>query len=85
MSFGFPIRLEGRLAINAKWPIAWTRPPLRVDVSEKDQAALKKLLAGGIEQVRVAMRAVALLRLGDLRVATRRRSTARSACFSSDR
>src|SRR3970040_133400 len=39
------------------------RPPLRVDVSKKDQAALKKLLAGGIEQVRVAMRAVALLRL----------------------
>ena len=41
------------------------RPPLRVDVSKKDQAALKKLLAGGIEQVRVAMRAVALLRLGE--------------------
>ena len=39
------------------------RPPLRVDVSKKDQAALKKLLAGGIEQVRVAMRAVALLQL----------------------
>jgi transposase len=41
------------------------RPPLRLDVSKKDQAALKKLLAGGIEQVRVAMRAVALLRLGE--------------------
>jgi hypothetical protein len=41
------------------------RPPLRVDVSKKDQAALKKLLAGGIEQVRVAMRAVALLWLGE--------------------
>jgi transposase len=36
-----------------------------VKVSKKDQAALKKLLAGGIEQVRVAMRAVSLLRLGE--------------------
>jgi len=41
------------------------RPALRVKVSKKDQAALKKLLAGGIEQVRVAMRAVSLLRLGE--------------------
>jgi putative transposase len=41
------------------------RPALRVPVSRKDQAALKKLLAGGLEQVRVAMRAVALLRLGE--------------------
>ena len=41
------------------------RPPLRVHVSNKDQAALKRLLGGGIEQVRVAMRAVALLRLGE--------------------
>ena len=41
------------------------RPALRVEVSKKDQAALKKLLRGGIEQVRVAMRAVALLRLAE--------------------
>ena len=41
------------------------RPPLYVDVSKKDRAALRKLLVGGIEQVRVGMRAVALLRLGE--------------------
>ena len=41
------------------------RPALRVRVSKKDQEALKKVLAGGIEQVRVAMRAVALLRLAE--------------------
>ena len=39
------------------------RPALRVEVSKKDQAALKKLLRGGIEQVRVVLRAVALQRL----------------------
>ena len=41
------------------------RPALRVGVSKKDQESLKKVLAGGIEQVRVAMRAVALLRLAE--------------------
>ena len=41
------------------------RPALRVKVSAKDQAVLKKMLAGGVEQVRVAMRAVALQRLGE--------------------
>ena len=41
------------------------RPALRLKVSKKDQAALKKLLAGGIEQVRVVLRAVALKRLGE--------------------
>ena len=41
------------------------RPALRVEVSKKDQAALKKLLRGGIEQVRVALRAVALLQLAE--------------------
>jgi len=41
------------------------RPPLRVKVSNKDQSALKKVLAGGITKVRVALRAVALLRLGE--------------------
>ncbi len=41
------------------------RPALRIRVSKKDQEALKKVLAGGIEQVRVAIRAVALLRLAE--------------------
>jgi len=41
------------------------RRALRLKVSAKDQATLKKMLAGGVEQVRVAMRAVALLRLGE--------------------
>lgn len=41
------------------------RPALRLKVSVEDQAALKKMLAGGVEQVRVAMRAVALLRLAE--------------------
>ncbi len=41
------------------------RPALRLKVSAKDQATLKKLLAGGVEQVRVAMRAVALQRLAE--------------------
>ncbi len=41
------------------------RPALRVQVSPKDQAALKKLLRGGIEQVRVVLRAVALLQLAE--------------------
>lgn len=41
------------------------RPALRLKVSRKDQAALKKMLAGGVEQVRVAMRAVALQRLAE--------------------
>jgi transposase len=41
------------------------RPALRLKVSSKDQATLKKMLAGGVEQVRVAMRAVALQRLAE--------------------
>ena len=41
------------------------RPALRVQVTQKDQAALKELLHGGIEQIRVVLRAVALLRLGE--------------------
>lgn len=39
------------------------RPALRVRVSKKDQAALRKLLRGGIEAVRVVLRAVALSQL----------------------
>ena len=42
-----------------------SRPALRLQASAKDQAALKKTLAGGFEQVRVAMRAVALQRLAE--------------------
>ena len=41
------------------------RPALRVQVSKKDQAALKQLLRGGIEQIRVVLCAAALLRLGE--------------------
>lgn len=41
------------------------RSALRVKVSQKDQAALKKILAAGVEQVRVTLRAVALQRLGE--------------------
>ncbi len=41
------------------------RPALRVKVSKKDRTTLKKLLSGGIEQVRVVLRAVALLRFGE--------------------
>ena len=47
------------------------RPALRVGVSKKDQESLKKVLAGGIEQVRVAMRAVALLRIAEVLPMTR--------------
>ena len=39
------------------------RPPLRIDVKEKDQSELTKLLRGGLQQVRVVLRAVALLQL----------------------
>ena len=39
------------------------RPALRVDVTTKDQKEIRKLLSGGIQQVRVVLRAVALLRL----------------------
>ena len=39
------------------------RPPLRIDVAPKDQKQLKKLLSGGVQQVRVVLRALALLQL----------------------
>jgi putative transposase len=39
------------------------RPPLRIQVRKKDQEALKELLAGGVQQVRVVLRAIALLQL----------------------
>jgi transposase len=39
------------------------RAPLRIDVTTKDRKALERLLSGGIQQVRVVLRAVALLQL----------------------
>src|SRR5947209_16208172 len=39
------------------------RPALRIEVTTKDQKALRKLLSGGVQQVRVVLRAVALLQL----------------------
>ena len=39
------------------------RPALRIEVRTKDQEALRKLLSGGLQQVRVVLRAVALLQL----------------------
>jgi putative transposase len=39
------------------------RPALRIEVSAKDQRELRKLVAGGVQQVRVLLRALALLQL----------------------
>ncbi len=39
------------------------RPALRIDVPAKDRKELRKLLSGGVQQVRVVLRAVALLQL----------------------
>jgi transposase len=39
------------------------RPALRIQVSSKDQKALKKLLRSGVQQVRVVLRALSLLQL----------------------
>jgi len=39
------------------------RPPLSIDIAPKDQKALAKLLSGGVQQVRVVLRALALLQL----------------------
>src|SRR5450755_3176005 len=41
------------------------RPALRIRVTAKDQKTLGELLRGGVQQVRVVLRAVALLRLAD--------------------
>jgi len=41
------------------------RPSLRIEVATKDQRTLAKLLSGGLQQVRVVLRAVALLQLGN--------------------
>ena len=43
------------------------RPPLNIDVTKKDQLELRSLLKGGVQQVRVVLRALALLQLaGDV-------------------
>jgi putative transposase len=39
------------------------RPALRIEVSTKDQKVLQNLLSGGVQQVRVVLRALALLQL----------------------
>src|SRR5215471_8585533 len=39
------------------------RPPLSIEVKQKDQSKLTGLLRGGIQQVRVVLRALALLQL----------------------
>ena len=39
------------------------RPALRIEVSKKDQKELRGLLCGGVQQVRVVLRALALLQL----------------------
>jgi transposase len=41
------------------------RPPLKIDVAKKDQQELRKLLKGGVQQVRVILRALALLQLAE--------------------
>lgn len=39
------------------------RPPLSIDITSKDQKELAQLLSGGVQQVRVVLRALALLHL----------------------
>jgi len=39
------------------------RPPLSIEVTQKDQKEVAELLRGGVQQVRVVLRAVALLQL----------------------
>jgi putative transposase len=39
------------------------RPPLHIDIAKKDQQELRTLLKGGVQQVRVVLRALALLQL----------------------
>ena len=41
------------------------RPALRIEVTKKDRQDLRKLLKGGVQQVRVVLRAVALLQLAE--------------------
>jgi len=41
------------------------RPPLNIDIAKKDQQELHALLKGGVQQVRVVLRALALLQLAE--------------------
>ena len=41
------------------------RPPLSIDVAKKDHQELRKLLKGPVQQVRVVLRALALLQLAE--------------------
>jgi transposase len=41
------------------------RPALKIDVARKDQQELRKLVKGGVQQVRVVLRALALLQLAE--------------------
>src|SRR5215469_15055303 len=41
------------------------RPPLNFDVAKKDRQELRALLKGGVQQVRVVLRALALLQLAE--------------------
>jgi transposase len=41
------------------------RPPLNIDVAKKDQHELRRLLKGGVQQVRVMLRALELLQLAE--------------------
>jgi transposase len=41
------------------------RPPLEIKVAKKDQQELQKLLKSGVQQVRVVLRALALLQLAE--------------------
>ena len=41
------------------------RPALSIDVTKKDQQELRKLVKSGVQQVRVVLRALALLRLAE--------------------
>ena len=49
------------------------RPPLSIDVAPKDQKELTKLLSGGVQQVRVVLRALALFATGEGRQRTANR------------
>ena len=41
------------------------RPPLQIGVPKKDQQELRELMKGGVQQVRVVLRALALLQLAE--------------------
>ena len=41
------------------------RPSLRIEITSKDKKELRKLLSGGVQQVRVVLRALALLQLAE--------------------